>query len=263
MISWPDPGTRVTVRYRRPAGSIPPLTDAVGHLVAVGPMVRLQTKTGAIVEFAADDAVALRVLTDSPIRTSAIRALEHVAATARGGGERAWLDGWLLRAGDDIGPSRNSAVPLKLSARLSSVPAIVDWYEQRGREPLLAIPDRLLVLPPGVSDVAAERVLVRDLAATPPIPSDTAPHDAEHVAVADAPDGIRWVGLSVSGLTDESAARRCEAALAAGARRGATRGFVEVAENDTVAAGLAHRLGFRLHHGRRYFDPRRRGWDSV
>ncbi|HZC51844.1 MAG TPA: GNAT family N-acetyltransferase, partial [Mycobacterium sp.] len=32
MISWPDLGTRVTVRYRRPAGSVPPLTDAVGHL---------------------------------------------------------------------------------------------------------------------------------------------------------------------------------------------------------------------------------------
>ncbi|MGV7473646.1 putative acetyltransferase, partial [Mycobacterium kansasii] len=30
-VSWPDAGTRVTVRYRRPAGSVPPLTDAVGQ----------------------------------------------------------------------------------------------------------------------------------------------------------------------------------------------------------------------------------------
>ncbi|WP_435793507.1 putative acetyltransferase, partial [Mycobacterium tuberculosis] len=51
MVSWPGLGTRVTVRYRRPAGSMPPLTDAVGRLLAVDPTVRVQTKTGTIVEF--------------------------------------------------------------------------------------------------------------------------------------------------------------------------------------------------------------------
>ena len=45
MLSWPALGTRVTVRYRRPAGSVPPLTDAVGHLLEVGPVVRVRTKT--------------------------------------------------------------------------------------------------------------------------------------------------------------------------------------------------------------------------
>ncbi|ETB26613.1 hypothetical protein O977_23355, partial [Mycobacterium avium subsp. paratuberculosis 10-5975] len=82
MFSWPDPGTRVTVRYRRPPGSVPPLTDAVGRLLTVDPTVRVQTKTGAVVEFAPADVVALRVLTDTPIRTSQIRALEHAAAAA-------------------------------------------------------------------------------------------------------------------------------------------------------------------------------------
>jgi N-acetylglutamate synthase len=82
MVSWPDLGTRVTVRYRRPAGSVPPLTDAVGHLLAVDPVVRVRTKTGAVVEFAAADVVALRVLTDAPIRTSQIRALEQAATGA-------------------------------------------------------------------------------------------------------------------------------------------------------------------------------------
>jgi hypothetical protein len=93
MVSWPDPGTRVTVRYRRPAGSVPPLTDAVGHLLAVDPIVRVRTKTGAVVEFAPSDAVALRVLTDTPIRTSQIRALEHAAAAAWPGSEQLWLEG--------------------------------------------------------------------------------------------------------------------------------------------------------------------------
>ncbi|PBJ65752.1 GNAT family N-acetyltransferase, partial [Mycobacterium avium subsp. hominissuis] len=63
MFSWPDPGTRVTVRYRRPPGSVPPLTDAVGRLLTVDPTVRVQTKTGTVVEFAPADVVALRVLT--------------------------------------------------------------------------------------------------------------------------------------------------------------------------------------------------------
>ena len=99
MVSWPELGTRVAVRYRRPAGSMPPLTDAVGHLLDITPLVRVQTKTGAIVQFASDDVVALRTLSDTPVRASEIRALEHAAALACPGIEQRWLDGWLLRAG--------------------------------------------------------------------------------------------------------------------------------------------------------------------
>ena len=91
MVSWPELGTRVTVRYRRRPGSIPPLTDAVGHLLAVDPVVRVRTKTGAVVECAPADVVALRTLTDAPVRTSEIRALEHAAAAAWPGAEQ---DGW-------------------------------------------------------------------------------------------------------------------------------------------------------------------------
>ena len=145
MVSWPDLGTRVTVRYRRRAGSIPPLTDAVGHLLAVDPVVRVRTKTGAVVECAPADVVALRTLTDAPVRTSEIRALEHAAAAASAGAEQAWLDGWLLRAGAGCRTRiANSAVPLDISARPDSVPAIVAWYADRGLTPRLVIPDRLL-----------------------------------------------------------------------------------------------------------------------
>src|SRR5580693_5442296 len=132
MVSWPDLGTRVTVRYRRHAGSIPPLTDAVGHLLAVDPVVRVRTKTGAVVECAPADVVALRILTDAPVRTSEIRALEHAAAAAWPGTQQAWLDGWLLRAGPDAELEANSAVPLDISARPDSIPAIVAWYTDRG-----------------------------------------------------------------------------------------------------------------------------------
>lgn len=99
MIAWPEPGTRVTIRYRLPAGSMPPLTDVVGHLLTVDPVVRVQTKTAGIAEIAPADVVALRVLTDVPVRTADIRALEHAAALAWPGVEQQWVHGWLLRAG--------------------------------------------------------------------------------------------------------------------------------------------------------------------
>ncbi|WAC91042.1 GNAT family N-acetyltransferase [Mycobacterium sp. Aquia_213] len=256
MVSWPDLGTRVTVRYRRRPGSVPPLTDAVGHLLAVDPVVRVRTKTGAVVEFAADDVVALRVLTDAPVRTSAIRALEHAAAAAWPGAEQAWLDGWLLRAGDESGFAANSAVPLDISAQISTIPAIVAWYDRRGQTPLLAIPDRLLTLPRTPAADHTERVLVRDvgeLAAREPDPSIAGSDPPTGAAVTDAPDGVRWVGLSTPR----------EALLVWGAHRGATRGYIAVGEGDAVNATLADGLGFRLHHRRRYFEARSTAWDTV
>ncbi|MGD1172058.1 GNAT family N-acetyltransferase [Mycobacterium seoulense] len=282
MFSWPEPGTRVTLRYRRAKGSVPPLTDAVGHLLAVDPLVRVRTKTGAIVEVAAGDVVALRVLTDAPVRTSEIRALEHAAAAASPGAERAWLEGWLLRAGDGV----DYAVPLDISARAGTVAAIADWYERRGLAPRLTIPDRLLPLPPGLNAEHTERVWVRDLSASAPAEPDPsialAPHPdliegelmvglhsgvvAARAAVTDAPDGARFVGLSATGAAGERAtAAACRALLAWAAARGATRAYLVVP--DTGAGGLAptltEALGMRAHHRRRYFPARSPAWDTV
>jgi N-acetylglutamate synthase len=288
MVVWPDPGTRVTVRYRRPAGSVPPLTDAVGHLLATDPVVRVRTKAGAVVEFAPADAVALRVLPDTPVRTSQIRSLEHAAAAAWPGVDHSWLDGWLLRAGRGAGFEANSAVPLGISADVSAIPAIAGWYTDRGLPPLLLIPDRLLRTPIGLGRELAERVLVRDVGNLPvhepdqsvgmstrpdevwlglqqqqtPVDVLTAVRDGEvmfaaqpgaaaaRAAVTDAPDGTRWVGLSAIGAADDQCADRvCEALLAWGSGRGATRSYVRVAGRHT----LAESLGFRLHHHSRYF----------
>jgi N-acetylglutamate synthase len=271
MVSWPDLGTRVTVRYRRPAGSVPPLTDAVGHLLAVEPVVRVRTKTGAVVEFAPADVVALRTLTDAPVRTSQIRALEHAAAAAWPGAERAWLDGWLLRAEPRAALATNSAMPLDISAQASAVPGIVAWYDRRGLIPRLAIPDRLLRLPPDATAEHTERVLVRDVSSiAEPDPSITlspraltAVLDGElmfgshpggavaRAALTDAPDGTRWVGLSeIRAPDDQVAAGLCQALLSWGAGRGATRGYLVA--DDTGERALADSLGFRLHHRRRY-----------
>jgi N-acetylglutamate synthase len=287
MVSWPQPGARVTVRYRRPAGSVPPLTDAVGHLLGVEPVVRVRTKTGTVVQFAPTDAVAVRVLSDAPVRTSQIRALEHAAALAWPGVEQLWLDGWLLRAGHGVTSRANSAVPLDVSATSAAIPALVDWYTRRGLTPRLAIADRLLRVP-GVGE-QANAVLVRDVSTAGPaasvrlsarpddawlriyrreVPIDvlTAVVDGElafgmhselavaRASVTDAPDGCRWVGLSALRVADQGAGRAlCEALLAWGAARGATRGYVRVLDDDHAAAGLADSLGFALHHRARYF----------
>ena len=169
MVSWPELGTRVTVRYRRPAGSVPPLTDAVGHLLDVAPLVRVRTKTGTVVQFAPEDAVALRTLSDTPLRAKDIRALEHAAAFAWPGTEQHWLDGWLLRAGHGVTRSANSAVPLDASADQRTIPLIVDWYRQRGLTPRLAIPDRLLRV--SQAGEHANQMLVRDVHIAAPDPS--------------------------------------------------------------------------------------------
>jgi hypothetical protein len=293
MVSWPDLGTRVTVRYRRPAGSVPPLTDAVGHLLAVDPVVRVRTKTGAVVEFAPADTVALRVLTDAPVRASAIRALEQAAAAAWPGVEQTWLDGWLLRAGHGATLSANSAVPLNISAHMGTTPAIVDWYDQRDLTPWLAIPDRLLRVAPSLAGEHAERVLVRDLSdastrepdasiifsARPDgawlrihqreIPVDvlTAVVDGElafgthpggavaRAAVTDAPDGTRWVGLSQVRAADDQGADVAARLCEALLTWGAHRGATRgyLRVHDADATTLAESLGFRLHHRTRYF----------
>jgi N-acetylglutamate synthase len=261
MVSWPALGTRVTLRYRRPPGSVPPLTDAVGRLVAIDPTARVQTKSGAIIEVAPADVVALRILTDAPVRTADIRALEQAAAAAWPGAEQTWIQGWLLRTRGAT-PDANAALPLDLSAHLSTVPAIVAWYIDRGLTPRLAIPDRLLALPPGWQPEHTEQVMVRDVAPHEPDPSITVFADgtrafARHpaggevrAAVTETPNGIGWVGLSSA---PPECAELCEALLAWGAGRGATKAHLCVP--DTDSSTLAAALGFRLHHRRRYVRP--------
>ncbi|WP_421842468.1 N-acetylglutamate synthase, CG3035 family [Mycobacterium sp.] len=243
MPILPRVGTRVAVRYRRPHGAKPPLTDAVGHLLATAPMVQVRTKNGDVVEFAPADVLTVRRLTDIPVRNSQIRAVEHAAALAWPGVEQQWLDGWLLRAGHGIDYRANSAIPLDISARSDTVPAIIDWYLERGATPRLAIPDRLLSLPADAPAECETRMLVCDLssvslplqyassATLEPRPNNawlacyagdlsvdvlTAVVDGEvafglrsdaavaRAAVTKAPDGTAWVGLSALRIREES-----------------------------------------------------------
>jgi hypothetical protein len=143
-------------------------------------------------------------------------------------------------------------VPLDISARPDAIPAIIAWYADRDLIPRLAIPDRLLRVPRGLAAEREERMLVcdvREVGAPPPF------GESARAAVTDAPDGTRWVGLSAIPAAAERAGPLCEALLAWGAHRGATRGYVRVGDHDTHAIALAESLGFRLHHRRRVVRP--------
>jgi ribosomal protein S18 acetylase RimI-like enzyme len=241
-MQLPAVGTRVSLRYRLPADSVPPLTDVVGHLIDVKPMIRVRTKRGDVVDVWPDDVVAVRALADAPVRTGEIRNLEHAAALAWPGVEHQWLGGWLLRFGHGSTRRANSAVPLDVSANMDTRP-IVDWYAARAAAPLLAAPDRLFRLPPGVvadgenvvmtadlTTAAWQRTPTATIARTPddawlatyerdvPVDVLTAVIDGElafatvagaavgRAAVTSAPDGTRWAGLSA--LHVVSGARR-------------------------------------------------------
>lgn len=282
------------VRYRLPAGSVPPLTDVIGHLEATGPTLRVRTKRGDVVDVAAADVVAIKALAAAPVRTGDIRNLEHAAALAWPGVEQQRLDGWLLRFGRGSTRRANSAVPLDVPT-VFDVNAIVDWYAARAVAPLIAAPDRLFRIPPGVpidaetlvmtGDVTAQHVSAVAIAARPddewlrlyrrevPVDVLTAVIDGDVAfatyggggvgrgAVTDSPDGTRWVGLSAVHVV-ETARRRglarelCYALLAWGAQRGATRAYVQVLADNTAATRLYESMGFSVHHRSRYVDAR-------
>jgi len=185
-------GTRVSLRYRLPEGSVPPLSDVVGRLLEVAPVIKLRTKSDAVVDVAPADVVSVRPLSEAPVRNSQIRNLEHAAALAWPGAEQTWLDGWLLRFSGGASHRANSAVPLEVHASMMALPAIVDWYRERGAIPWLALPDRLVRVPSHATDAPAileSLVMTTELSATP---DDSA-------SVAARPDE-RWMRVHDRGL---------------------------------------------------------------
>lgn len=290
MPGMPDVGTRVSLRYRLPAGEVPPLTDVVGRLLQTEPTVLVQTKSDGVVAVAPADVVAVRELPEIPVRTGEIRNLEHAAALGWPGTEHRWLDGWFVRRG---GTTRraNSAVPLRFTSHREIV-EVARWYADRGVPALISAPDRLFRVPAGVPTDAENLVMATDLERTThdielevlPRPSDrwlhlyqrdvpvdvlTAVVDGEvgfgclsgaavgRVAITEAPDGTRWAGVSAVRVAESArrqglARRLCAGLLDWAAQRGATRGYVQVVVENTAARSLYESMGFVVHHRSRY-----------
>ncbi|AIY44951.1 N-acetylglutamate synthase, CG3035 family [Mycolicibacterium fortuitum] len=290
MPDLPVLGSRVSLRYRLPAGSAKPLTDVIGHLERLEPTVLIRTKDGELVDIAPADVVTVRELSHTPVRASEIRALEHAAALAWPGVEQQWSGGWLLRAGHGITSRANSAIPLDVSAQIAHLALVRDWYRERDLPAWLALPERLLpIRTPGIKPA---RVMVREPAAAPTTPTATLAQqpDAQWLAIYErdvpvdvltavidgrltfatvsgcavgrgavttAPDGTPWLGISSVRVSPahrgQGHARAvCEALLAWGAESGARRAYVQVEVDNHAAIALYTTLGFRLHHQTRY-----------
>lgn len=290
MPDLPVLGSRVSLRYRLPAGSAKPLTDVIGHLERLEPTVLIRAKDGELVDIAPADVVTVRELSHTPVRASEIRALEHAAALAWPGVEQQWSGGWLLRAGHGITSRANSAIPLDVSAQIAHLALVRDWYRERDLPAWLALPERLLpIRTPGIKPA---RVMVREPAAAPTTPTATLAQqpDAQWLAIYErdvpvdvltavidgrltfatvsgcavgrgavttAPDGTPWLGISSVRVSPahrgQGHARAvCEALLAWGAESGARRAYVQVEVDNHAAIALYTTLGFRLHHQTRY-----------
>ncbi|OMC02884.1 GCN5 family acetyltransferase [Mycobacterium sp. NS-7484] len=191
MPDLPALGSRVSLRYRLPAGAAKPLTDVIGYVERVAPTVQIRTKDGELVEIAPDDVVSVRELSHTPVRASQIRALEHAAALAWPGAEQQWLGGWLLRAGHGVTSRANSAIPLGVSAQIADLDAVRGWYRERDLPAWLALPERLLpVRNPGIKPT---RVMVRELP-TPPSAVTPAQPSASSVTLEQQPDA-QWLRI--------------------------------------------------------------------
>jgi len=194
MVSWPELGARVMVRYRLPAGSVPPLTDVIGALLQTAPRIRVQAKTGEIVELDPDDVVATRLLSDKPVRASEIRALEHADALAWPGIERQWLDGWLLRASGGATRRTNSVNPLRGGPRdpSSMLARTEEIYRGLGQPSRFRVPSIAVGMDEpleraGYTAEGETTTLLAELA-------DHRPRDCAHVELSDRPDED-WLAL--------------------------------------------------------------------
>ncbi|WP_067830633.1 N-acetylglutamate synthase, CG3035 family [Nocardia inohanensis] len=188
----PQLGKRVVVRYRLPEGYPQPLTDVIGELIALDPLT-VRTGDGQVVSVARDRVVAWKTLGPRPIRTSEIRSLEAAAADGWPGLQRAWIDGWLLRAGSGYTGRANSAVPLGGSdgpadMTLETLHRIGEWYTAHGLPVQLLLPDRLVPVPPGWQTWNETRVLAVDIG------NLVLPQGPSMVRVLPAPDGA-WLSM--------------------------------------------------------------------
>ena len=184
----PCPGERVVLRYRLPAGASHPMTDVLGILASLDPVV-VQAADGTLTTVDSSRVVALKAIPPRPVSRHAVRSLEHAAARAWPGLEQQWLGGWLLRAGAGFTQRANSVVPLGSPGTGDAVEWVQQWYAERGLDARFQLPDRLIVELPGWKRSSDIVVLTAD------VPSD----HAVEVTVTTAPDEAWLTGYHYGG----------------------------------------------------------------
>ncbi|WP_067704313.1 N-acetylglutamate synthase, CG3035 family [Nocardia jejuensis] len=231
----PPIGKRVVVRYRLPEGYPQPLTDVIGELVDHDPMT-VRTADGQVISIARDRVVAWKALGPRPIRTSEIRALEAAAADGWPGVRRAWIDGWLLRAGEGYTARANSAVPLGGSEGPAAVNSgtlqrIGEWYTAHGLPLQLVLPDRLAPVPAGWRTWSETLVLAVD------IETMVLPQGPSMVRISAAPDGA-WLSMHRHRGGDAEVAAAPVADVLTAVREGEV-GFAALGLPSPIAIGRA------------------------
>jgi ribosomal protein S18 acetylase RimI-like enzyme len=133
-------GRRVVVRYRRPAGSQPPLTDVVGVLTAMDHQGLTVEGSSGPVTVRSEDVVVARPVPPRPVRrgrphtTVSTVDLERLMADGWRAVEEEWLGDWMLRASSGFTGRGNSVLPLgdPGSSLESAVHHAEEWYATRG-----------------------------------------------------------------------------------------------------------------------------------
>ncbi|MFC4604840.1 GNAT family N-acetyltransferase [Rhodococcus kronopolitis] len=226
----PVPGNRVVLRYKLPAGYPRPMTDVIGELVALDPVVVVRAPDGRTVQVTPDQVLALKAVGPRPVRTREIRALELTAVDGWPGTEQAWIDGWLARSGDGFTRRANAAAPLGTAEEVGdlrvgdTLARLRNWYAERGQPLTLLLPDRLGAAPDGWQTSDAVQVMAADIA------NLTLPDGESMVRVDAAPDE-RWLSL----YRYHGAALPPSAPAVLGAVRGGRVGFGSLGGPEPLA----------------------------
>ncbi len=132
-------GRRVVVRYRRPAGSVPPLTDVVGVVSAIDDDGLTVESTAGPVRVRSSDILVVKAVPPAPVRRGRPHTvvstddLERLMADGWRAVEEEWLGDWLLRASSGFTRRGNSVLALgdPGSSPASAVVYVEDWYAAR------------------------------------------------------------------------------------------------------------------------------------
>jgi N-acetylglutamate synthase len=199
-------GRRVVVRYRRPPGSQPPLTDVVGVVTAMDQHGLTVEGSAGPVTVRGEDVVVARPVPPAPVRRgrphTAVSTvdLERLMAEGWRAVEEEWLGDWMLRASSGFTGRGNSVLPLgdPGSSMQSAVEHAEEWYAARGLPPLFHVdlpqsgeaadqPLGLVLLDRGYTAVAPTVVMTGASSDIEPLRDGAAP---VHVSAALEPDWL-------------------------------------------------------------------------